>query len=78
MKFTFSLIIILMTVTVCAYGGYLFLQSQQLKNRSEAVDGCLHASLYRTSFNTPAGGTITTETAIESDVQKCLELKGVN
>lgn len=77
MKFTLTFVLALITVAALAYGGYMGLQTYNTKIRSEAVDGCLQASLYQSSFSTPEGGAITTETAIESDVNKCLEKKGI-
>lgn len=77
MKSSVSFLIIIITLAALIYGGFVGLTAFQSKVRSEAVDGCLHASLYRTSFTTPDGGEITTETAIESDVNKCLEKKGI-
>ncbi|MBP7774447.1 hypothetical protein KA078_01505 [Candidatus Woesebacteria bacterium] len=77
MKSFVSFLIIIITISALMYGGFIGLTAFQSKVRSEAVDGCLHASLYRTSFTTPDGGEITTETAIDSDVNKCLEKKGI-
>lgn len=77
MKLLISFVTIIVSLAALFYGGLIGLTTFQSKVRSEAVDGCLHASLYRTSFTTPDGGEITTETAIESDVNKCLEKKGI-
>lgn len=77
MKFALTFLLTLTTLCALLYGGFLALENYTTQIRSNAVDGCLHASLYRTSFRSTEGADITTETAIESDVSKCLEKKGI-
>ncbi len=64
-------------LAVIAYGIFSYSTLKQQEVRSQAVDGCYKASLYRNTRTTEEG-TITTEDVIEPSFMKCMQNKGLS
>jgi len=68
---------IALAIGISAVFGVVVYQQEQSQNlRNQAVDGCLKSSLYRNTINNPDGSVTTTEEAIKTSVEACLQLKG--
>ncbi len=75
-----SIIPILITVIVMAvvgYIGYEYITIQKSTARNVAIDGCMQVSVYRNSYIGETGNTVVTEEPIQTAVDKCLSLKGI-
>ena len=77
MKSIIPLIITVIVMAVVGYIGYENLQVSKATARNEAIDGCIAASVYRNSYIGEIGNTVVTEEPIQTAVDKCLSLKGI-
>lgn len=77
MKYIIPLLISIIVMAVVAYIGFEYTSVQKMTARNQAIDGCLQASLYRNSYIGETGNTVTTEEPIQTTVDKCLDLKGI-
>jgi flagellar basal body-associated protein FliL len=77
MKSIIPLIITVIVMAVVGYFGYEYLMISKSSTRNEAIDGCLAASVYRNSYVGETGNTVVTEEPIQTAVDKCLSLKGI-
>jgi len=67
---------ITLAITFSVSNQYLAVKKQE--TLSNAVDGCMKASLYRNMTTKTDGSVITTEDVIAPSVQKCLQLKKIS